>query len=172
MSAASQQQRPVANVVTLLPSTLANCLKEIVERTNKSSAGIRAVLLSTTDGVPLGRVYCNYGSSVGGGDDNVNDSDSHQPLPLNEDVLASIESVYAPASKQFPVLGLGGKNLHQVTAIYDHGTLIHVRISLLVVKATVAATTKRKSERGNAARVRIRKARSAVSVPIFSRRFK
>lgn len=93
--------------VTLLPSTLQNCLQEVVERTNKSNAGIRAILLSTTDGVPLGRVY-----------------DDRQS-PLNEDVLASIESVWSPASKQFPVLGL--EKLHQVTAIYDHGTLVHVR---------------------------------------------
>ena len=42
---------------------------------------------------------------------------------MNVDVLASIESVWAPASKQFPVLGLD--KLKQVTAIYDHGTLIH-----------------------------------------------
>jgi len=93
--------------VTLLPSTLQNCLQEIVERTNKSSAGVRAILLSTTDGVPLGRVYA-----------------CDQPI-LNEDVLASIESVWAPASKQFPILGLD--KLQQVTAVYDHGTLVHVR---------------------------------------------
>lgn len=46
---------------------------------------------------------------------------------MNEDVLASMESIWAPPafSKQIPVLGLG-KQLQQVTAIYDHGTLIHV----------------------------------------------
>ena len=91
--------------VSLLPSSLQNTLQEIVERTNHSAAGVQAILLSTTEGVPLGRVYGN-------------------DQPLNEEVLASIESVWAPASKQFPVLGL--EKLHQVTAIYDHGTLIHV----------------------------------------------
>lgn len=90
---------------TLLPSKLQNSLQQIVEQTNRSSAGIRAILLSTAEGVPLGRVYAS-------------------DQPLNEDVLASIESIWAPASKQFPVLGLD--KLHQITAIYDHGTLIHV----------------------------------------------
>ena len=91
----------------LLPSALQETLEQIVERTNKAGAGIRAVLLSTTEGVPLGRVY--------GGSD--------QP-PLNEDSLASLESVWSPASKQLPLLGL--RKTKQVTAIYDHGTLIHV----------------------------------------------
>jgi hypothetical protein len=43
--------------------------------------------------------------------------------PLNEEVLATLESVWAPASKQIPALGM--EKVHQVTAIYDHGTLIH-----------------------------------------------
>jgi hypothetical protein len=91
--------------VNLLPASLQNTLQEVVERTNQSGAGIRVILLSTTEGVPLGRVYAS-------------------DQPLNEEVLASIESVWAPASKQIPVLGL--EKVHQVTAIYDHGTLIHV----------------------------------------------
>jgi predicted regulator of Ras-like GTPase activity (Roadblock/LC7/MglB family) len=91
--------------VTLLPASLQNAMQEIVERTSQSGAGIRAVLLSTTEGVPLGRVYA--------GDE-----------PLNEEVLAALESVWAPASKQIPALGM--EKVHQVTAIYDHGTLIHV----------------------------------------------
>jgi Mitogen-activated protein kinase kinase 1 interacting len=91
--------------VTLLPASLQNALKEIVERSNRSAAGIRVILLSTSEGVPLGRIFAN-------------------DQPLNEDALASIESVWAPASKQFPVLGLD--KVQQVTAIYDHGTLIHV----------------------------------------------
>jgi predicted regulator of Ras-like GTPase activity (Roadblock/LC7/MglB family) len=91
--------------VTLLPASLQNAMQEIVERTSQSGAGIRAILLSTTEGVPLGRVYA--------GDE-----------PLNEEVLATLESVWAPASKQIPALGM--EKVHQVTAIYDHGTLIHV----------------------------------------------
>jgi len=87
-------------------TSLQNNLQQIVERANLSGASIRAILLSTTEGVPLGRVYAN------------NDQ------PLNEEVLASIESVWAPASKQLPVLGMD--KVHQVTAIYDHGVLVNV----------------------------------------------
>ena len=91
-------------MTSLLPSSLQNSLQDILQQANLRGASIRAILLSTTDGVPLGRV----------------------PLTntLNEEVLASIESVWAPASKQFPVLGL--EKVKQVTAIYDHGSLIHV----------------------------------------------
>lgn len=61
-----------------------------------------AVLLSTAEGVPLGRVYADLAT------------------PLSEEVLSSIESTWAPASKQFPLLGLG-KEARIVTAIFDHG---------------------------------------------------
>lgn len=91
-------------MTTLLPASLQNSLQEIVERANQRAASIRGILLSTTEGVPLGRVIAD------------------QSLP--GDVLASIESVWAPASKQFPVLGL--EKVKQVTAIYDHGTLVHI----------------------------------------------
>lgn len=111
---------------TLLPASLQNSLQEIVERSNQRAAGIRAVLLSTTEGVPLGRVIASTSASSSitphSGDS------SREPesfaTALQEDGLASIESVWAPASKQFPVLGLD--KLHQVTAIYDHGTLVHI----------------------------------------------
>jgi len=93
-------------MTTLLPASLQKALKGIVERANLRGASLRAILLSTTEGVPLGRVVCEDGTS------------------LNEEVLASIESVWAPASKQFPVLGLD--KVQQVTAIYDHGTLVHI----------------------------------------------
>lgn len=89
----------------LLPTALQKTLEHIIERTNKSDAGIQAILLSTTDGVPLGRVYASGQS-------------------LDEEALSSIESVWAPASKQLPLLGL--KNPKQVTAMYEYGTLIHV----------------------------------------------
>jgi hypothetical protein len=92
-------------MTTLLPASLQNALQEIVERANQRGAFVRAILLSTTEGVPLGRVYAT-------------------DQPLNEDVLASIESVWAPASKQFPVLGLD--KVKSVIAIYDHGTLAHI----------------------------------------------
>lgn len=101
---------------TLLPAALQSSLQGIVDRSNKAGAGILIILLSTTEGVPLGRVHA---------------SDDDQPL--NEDVLASIESTWAspsPSSKQLPALGF--EKLKQVTAIYDHGTLVHVYQSPVV----------------------------------------
>ena len=59
------------------------------------------ILLSTAEGVPLGRVYAD------------------RDTPLNEEVLNSIESTWAPASKQFPLLNMGKES--QAMAIYDHG---------------------------------------------------
>jgi hypothetical protein len=97
---------------TLLPLSLQNSVYEIIEQSNLRGAAIRAILLSTTEGVPLGRVVAP---------DNHHD---HQHPHMNATVLASIESVWAPASKHFPVLGLD--KLKQVTAIYNHGSLIHI----------------------------------------------
>jgi ragulator complex protein LAMTOR3 len=94
-------------MTSLLPTSLQNSLQGIVQQSNLRGASIRAILLSTTEGVPLGRVM-----------------QQQQQQNLNEDVLSSIESVWAPASKQFPVLGLD--KVKQVTAIYDHGSLIHI----------------------------------------------
>jgi hypothetical protein len=96
---------PTMAAGTILPSSLHSCLLELINRSNQEGAGIRVILLSTTEGAPLGRVFAI-------------------DQPMNEDVLAAIESVWAPASKQLPFLGLD--KLHKVTAIYDHGTLIHV----------------------------------------------
>jgi hypothetical protein len=105
-------------MTTLLPASLQNSLQEIVQRSNQRAASIRAILLSTTEGVPLGRVIAPATTSTenggGGGESNA----------LQEDGLAAIESVWAPASKQFPVLGL--EKVRQITAIYDHGTLVHI----------------------------------------------
>lgn len=99
--------------VGLLPASLQNNLSQIVKRTNACSGGIRVILLSTAEGVPLGRVYADTSS------------------PLNEDALASIESTWAPASKQCPMLNMG-KEVKTVTAIYDHGALLHVYQAPLV----------------------------------------
>lgn len=60
----------------LLPAALQSTLQQIVQQTNSSSGAIRVILLSTAEGVPLGRVY------------------SDTSLPLNEDVLSSIESTW------------------------------------------------------------------------------
>ena len=92
----------MANQVDLLPANLQNTLHQIVDRVNTANGGIRAILLSTAEGVPLGRVYAD------------------RSTPLNEDVLTNIESIWAPASKQFPLLDMG-KEVKTVTAIYDHG---------------------------------------------------
>jgi Mitogen-activated protein kinase kinase 1 interacting len=105
-------------MVSLLPSSLQGSLTEIVERSNQRGAGIRALLLSTMEGVALGRVIV-------------------EEQQLNEDVLASIESVWAPASKQFPVLGLD--KVKQVTAIYDHGTLVHIYQAPIVSEGNICA---------------------------------
>jgi hypothetical protein len=92
----------MANTVDLLPANLQNTLHQIIDRVNKSNGGIRVILLSTAEGVPLGRVFADPST------------------PLNEDVLTNIESIWAPASKQFPLLDMG-KEPKVVTAIYDHG---------------------------------------------------
>lgn len=94
------------NASTLLPGSLQKALEGIVTRSNLRGSAIRAILLSTTEGVPLGRVLAPGNNTW-----------------MNEEVLASIESVWAPASKQFPVLGLD--KVQQVTAIYDHGVIMH-----------------------------------------------
>lgn len=109
-------------MTTLLPASLQKALQGIVERANLRGASLRAILLSTTEGVPLGRVVCEDSS-------------------LNEEVLASIESVWAPASKQFPVLGLD--KVQQVTAIYDHGTLVHIYQAPMVRVASAIYRRKR-----------------------------
>ena len=92
----------------LLPANLQNSLHQVVDRVNLSNGGIRAILLSTAEGVPLGRVIAN-GSTP----------------PLNEEILASIESTWAPANKQFPLLNMG-KEVKTVTAIYDHGEVFPI----------------------------------------------
>jgi len=98
---------------TLLPPSLQKSLLSIIQRANLSGACIRVILLSTAEGVPLGRAYAPHNES------------------LHEEVLSSIETVWAPASKQFPLLGL--EKVQQVTAIYDHGMLVHVYQAPVVV---------------------------------------
>lgn len=92
----------MASTVELLPTNLQNTLHEIIERSNACGGGIRVILLSTAEGVPLGRAY----------------SAADRDIPLNEEVLSNIESTWAPASKQFPLLNMG-KEVKIVTAIYD-----------------------------------------------------
>jgi hypothetical protein len=107
-------------MTTLLPTSLQNSLYEIIDQSNLRGAAICAILLSTTEGVPLGRVVVDEVVQQ----QREKSSNNNNNKMMNINVLASIESVWAPASKQFPVLGL--EKLKQVTAIYDHGTLIHI----------------------------------------------
>lgn len=109
----------MSNTVDLLPSNLQSTLHQIVHQSNAAGGGIQAILLSTAEGVPLGRVYAN------------------RDTPLNEDVLSSIESTWAPASKQFPLLNMG-KEARIVTAMYDHGTIFHVYQAPVVVTILVS----------------------------------
>lgn len=100
--------------VGLLPASLQSTLQQIVERSNKCNGGIRVILLSTAEGVPLGRVYAESASS------------------LNEDALTAMESTWAPAAKQCTMLNMG-KEVKTVTAIYDHGVLLHIYQAPLVL---------------------------------------
>lgn len=92
----------------------------MVDRVNSCGGGIQVVLLSTSEGVSLGRVA----ATTDGGDD----------MLWNEEVLANLESTWAPPSKQFPLLQQG--DVATVTAQYDQLTLIHV-YSLTPVVATL-----------------------------------
>ena len=62
--------------VGLLPASLQSTMQQIVQRSNTCNAGIRVILLSTAEGVPLGRVYADTATS------------------LNEDALSAIESTW------------------------------------------------------------------------------
>jgi hypothetical protein len=103
----------MASNTFLLPNALKICIEEIIGTANLSQAGIRAVLLSTTEGVPLGRVVSEPDATT-----------------LHPDLLQMMESVLAPASKQLPVLGIG--KLKQVTAFYDHGSVVHLYLGPVV----------------------------------------
>ena len=96
-----------SNSSFLLPKALETCIEDIIGTANLSQAGIRAILLSTTEGVPLGRVVSEPDATT-----------------LHPDLLQMMESVLAPASKQLPVLMMG--KLKHVTAFYDHGVVVHL----------------------------------------------
>jgi hypothetical protein len=102
-------------------------MQEILSRAFSLGSSIRAILLSTTEGVPLGRVYAHAATPASEQTPTRRDD---QDDSVRDDALASIESIWAPAAKQIPALGL--EKLQQVTAIYDHGILCHVYESPLV----------------------------------------
>lgn len=104
----------IMTATSLLPAALQSSLANIIQRSNLSGASIRVILLSTTEGVPLGRAHDNTTGAA-----------------LNEEALTAIETDWAPPSKQLPLLGL--EKAQQVTAMYNHGTLIHVYQSPVVV---------------------------------------
>jgi len=91
--------------VGLLPESLQNSLESVINRVNDCGGGIQVVLLSTSEGVSLGRIV-------------------QQPTILGEELLANLESTWAPPSKQFPLLQSG--DVQTVTAHYDQLTLVHV----------------------------------------------
>jgi hypothetical protein len=101
--------------VGVLPDSLQSSLQSLVDRVNACGGGIRVVLLSTSEGVSLGRVVA--GVEV-----------------QNEEVLANLESTWAPPSKEFPLLLQG--HASTVTAQYEDLTLVHV-YSLTPVVATL-----------------------------------
>ena len=75
--------------------------------------GIRVILLSTSEGVPLGRTLAESEVEY-----------------LREDVLSSLESTWAPPSKLCSLLKMD--KVQSVTASYDHGTLVHLYQSPVV----------------------------------------
>jgi hypothetical protein len=104
--------------IGILPSSLQTALHELVDRSNAGGGGIRVILLSTSEGVPLGRIFGETGGL------------------LEESTLSSLESTWAPAPKQLTLL-LGKKaqaRVKSVTAMYETGaTLIHFYITPVVV---------------------------------------
>lgn len=99
----------------LLPQALQKSLLSLVERVNDCGGGVQVVLLSTSEGVSLGRVLI-----------------SNQ---WDEELLSNLESTWAPPSKQFPLLKQG--DIQSVTAQYEQLTLVHVYLTPVVVTLLV-----------------------------------
>lgn len=97
--------------VGLLPESLQFSLESTVRRVNGCGGGIQVVLLSTFEGVSLGRVCVS--------------------TDWDEETLANLESTWAPPGKQFPLLQLG--EARSVTAYYDNLTLVHIYLTHVVV---------------------------------------
>ena len=113
--------------MTTLPQSLQNSIHEIMDRCNGGGGSIIALLLSTTEGVPLGRVYERNSLTALNTTTMTNTNNNNNTASAattNEDVISSIESIWSPASKQIPILGLN--KLKQVTAMYEHGTIIQI----------------------------------------------
>jgi hypothetical protein len=101
--------------VGILPESLQTALHELVDRVNASDGGVRMILLSTSEGVALQRIPASEKEDL-----------------LDESLLQSLESTWAPAPKQLALLKL--KRIQQVTAEYSEKTsLIHLYYSPVVV---------------------------------------
>jgi len=107
----------------LLPSALQSSLQELLERINSCGADVSVILLSTSEGVPLGRVYAGNAE-------------------WHEEILSSLETTWAPASKHVPLLNLG-KEIQVATAMFDEVTLLHVYLSPVVSRWTGTGTRTR-----------------------------
>lgn len=102
--------------IGILPQSLETALHELVKRVNACDGGIKVILLSTSEGVPLGRIPSN-------------DND------MDESVLSSLESTWAPAPKQLSLLKR--KRIQRVTAMYENVTLMQFYYSPVVVTLVV-----------------------------------
>jgi Mitogen-activated protein kinase kinase 1 interacting len=97
--------------ISLLPESLQNALESLLYRVNSCGGGIQVVLLSTSEGVSLGR-WCL--------------------IPhWSDEILSNLESTWAPQGKQIPLLQMG--EAKSVTAYYDQLTLMHVYFTPVVV---------------------------------------
>eukprot|EP00525_Craspedostauros_australis_P005452 CAMPEP_0198120408 /NCGR_PEP_ID=MMETSP1442-20131203/28954_1 /TAXON_ID= /ORGANISM="Craspedostauros australis, Strain CCMP3328" /LENGTH=168 /DNA_ID=CAMNT_0043779055 /DNA_START=108 /DNA_END=614 /DNA_ORIENTATION=- len=105
----------VDQTTQLLPAPLQNTVRQTIDRVNKAGGGIRVILLTTAEGVPLGRFYA-----------------PDQAASLPPDVLTNLEAMWAPPSKQLPLLNLGNET-KAITAMYEHATIIHLHQSPVVV---------------------------------------
>lgn len=99
------------STVSLLPESLQSSLQCLLDRVNACGGGIKVVLLSTSEGVSLGRLCLS--------DD------------WADEMLANLESTWAPPGKQLPLLQQG--DARSITAYYDHLTLVHVYLTPVVV---------------------------------------
>lgn len=98
--------------IGILPESLQTSLHDLVNRVNASDGNVRIILLSTSEGVPLGRISSG--------------------IDMEESLLQSLESTWSPAPKQLSLLKM--KRILQVKAEYeDKAILIHLYVSPVVV---------------------------------------
>lgn len=106
--------------IGILPESLQTALEQLLERVNACDGGIQIILLSTSEGVPLGRIPAQSG------------------VELTETTLSSLESTWAPAPKQLLLLKMS--KLKKVTAYYETATVLHLYYSPVVVTLVLSGT--------------------------------